>query len=73
MLAEFPLAHQVTYRYYMAVFAFLREDYTEAEKGFRDALALCHHRMKRNIECVTSRHCPSCLTRLLARALAPYY
>ncbi|POY70566.1 hypothetical protein BMF94_6481 [Rhodotorula taiwanensis] len=63
MLAEFPLAHQVTYRYYMAVFAFLREDYTEAEKGFRDALALCHHRMKRNIELILDYLIPLLLLR----------
>lgn len=51
-LSTFPRAHQVTYRYYMAVFAFLREDYAEAERGFREALQQCHYRMKRNIECV---------------------
>lgn len=52
-LESFPLAHRVTYQYYMAVFAFLREDYAEAERRFREALEQCHYRMKRNIECVT--------------------
>ena len=51
-LESFPRAHQVTYQYYMAVFAFLREDYAEAERRFRVALEQCHHRMKRNIEYV---------------------
>ncbi len=51
-LESFPRAHQVTYQYYMAVFAFLREDYSEAERRFKVALEQCHHRMKRNIEYV---------------------
>lgn len=72
-LSAFPRAHRVTYTYYMAVFAFLREDYADAEKRFVEALALTHHKMKRNIECVsgwstctTRQWCPApCSTRRL--------
>ena len=41
---------QVTYLYYMGVFAFLREDYAEAEMQFCSALSLCHAKARRNIE-----------------------
>ncbi|BGP36247.1 COP9 signalosome (CSN) subunit [Rhodotorula kratochvilovae] len=53
-LTAFPRAHRVTYTYYMAVFAFLREDYDQAEKGFVEALGMTHRKMKRNIEYVAS-------------------
>jgi hypothetical protein len=43
---------QVTYLYYMGVFAFLREDYGEAEKQFCVALGLIHHKARRNVESV---------------------
>ncbi|BGP52587.1 hypothetical protein JCM8202_004915 [Rhodotorula sphaerocarpa] len=62
-LSTFPRAHQVTYRYYMAVFAFLREDYAEAERGFREALQQCHYRMKRNIELILDYLIPLLLVR----------
>lgn len=68
-LESFPRAHQVTYQYYMAVFAFLREDYAEAERRFRVALEQCHHRMKRNIEYVPRVCFPFVASRLSGREL----
>lgn len=62
-LESFPRAHQVTYQYYMAVFAFLREDYSEAERRFKVALEQCHHRMKRNIELILDYLIPLLLLR----------
>lgn len=50
--AKLTLPLQVSYLYYMGVFAFLREDYTEAEKQFCLALSLCHAKARRNIEFV---------------------
>lgn len=44
---------QVTYLYYLGVFAFLREDYPEAEGHFLKSLQMTHVRSPRNIECVT--------------------
>lgn len=51
-LHTYPLSHQVAYTYYMGVFAFLREDYADAERQFLRALSLTHARGRRNIECV---------------------
>ncbi|KAJ8297296.1 Protein CSN12 [Rhodotorula toruloides] len=62
-LSSFPRAHQVTYKYYMAVFAFLREDYADAENRFREALEMCHYRMKRNIELILDYLIPLLLLR----------
>ncbi|GAA6009625.1 uncharacterized protein JCM10292_002218 [Rhodotorula paludigena] len=62
-LSAFPRAHRVTYTYYMAVFAFLREDYADAEKRFVEALALTHHKMKRNIELILDYLIPLLLLR----------
>ncbi|GAA5981097.1 hypothetical protein JCM10908_003985 [Rhodotorula pacifica] len=62
-LTTYPRAHRVTYQYYMAVFAFLREDYAEAEQGFKQALQLCHYRMKRNIELILDYLIPLLLLR----------
>lgn len=49
---QYPLSHQVPFMYYMGVFAFLREDYAEAEAKFVEALTLCHARADRNVESV---------------------
>ncbi|KAK4055163.1 COP9 signalosome (CSN) subunit [Microbotryomycetes sp. JL201] len=46
----YPSSHQVAYLYYMGVFAFLREDYTDAEKNLLAALSKVHSRSTRNIE-----------------------
>ncbi|GAA5945530.1 hypothetical protein JCM3775_004191, partial [Rhodotorula graminis] len=62
-LTAFPRAHRVTYSYYMAVFAFLREDYAQAEKGFVEALGMTHRKMKRNIELILDYLIPLLLVR----------
>ncbi|GAA5954034.1 hypothetical protein JCM21900_005386 [Sporobolomyces salmonicolor] len=62
-LSSFPRAHQVTYTFYMGVFAFLREDYDEAEKKFTEALGMTHVKMKRNIELINDYLIPLLLLR----------
>ncbi|GAA5907206.1 hypothetical protein JCM5296_004985 [Sporobolomyces johnsonii] len=62
-LWAFPRAHRVTYTYYMGVFAFLREDYDEAEKKFTEALEMTHVKMKRNIELINDYLIPLLLLR----------
>ncbi|SCV68343.1 BQ2448_464 [Microbotryum intermedium] len=52
-----PKGHRTTYTYYMGVLAFLREDYTEAEVQFSNALAMVHHRAVKNIEYVFPLQC----------------
>ncbi|ORY90126.1 hypothetical protein BCR35DRAFT_299671 [Leucosporidium creatinivorum] len=59
----YPVAHRVSYLYYMGVFAFLREDYTEAEKQFCSALSLCHAKARRNIELILDYLIPVLLLR----------
>lgn len=58
---------QVTYHYYMGVFAFLREDYTEAESLFLQSLRMTHIQSARNIE-LTFDYLIPCL---LLRGLLP--
>lgn len=48
--AQYPIAHRITYNYYLGVFAFLREDYKEAETKFLLALSKCTIKSPRNIE-----------------------
>lgn len=58
----------------MGVFAFLREDYAEAENMFLYSLVLCHHKARRNIEYVSSlslSHFPQ-LTYLFHRLILDY-
>ncbi|GAA6040960.1 hypothetical protein JCM8097_000512 [Rhodosporidiobolus ruineniae] len=62
-LSAFPRAHQVTYTYYMGVFAFLREDYGEAERKFQEALEGCHRKMKDNITLILDYLIPLLLLR----------
>ncbi|TNY18134.1 COP9 signalosome complex subunit [Rhodotorula diobovata] len=62
-LTAFPRAHRVAYTYYMAVFAFLREDYPQAERGFVEALGMTHRKMKRNIELILDYLIPLLLVR----------
>lgn len=59
----YPVAHRTTYLYYMGVFAFLREDYGEAEASFIQALNLIHKKASRNIESVApvDNPCAVCL------------
>ncbi|SCZ90212.1 BZ3500_MvSof-1268-A1-R1_Chr1-3g01842 [Microbotryum saponariae] len=61
--AAIPKGHQTTYTYYMGVLAFLREDYTEAEVQFSNALGMVHHRAFKNIERILSYLIPIMLLR----------
>ncbi|GAA5899076.1 hypothetical protein JCM6882_004611 [Rhodosporidiobolus microsporus] len=67
-LSTFDKAHQVTYTYYMGVFAFLREDYGEAERLFTNALAETHRKVGRNIDRILDYLIPL----LLLRGVLPY-
>ena len=49
-LSSFPMAHQVTYRYYLGIFAFLNERYGDAEKELTFAFERCHRQACRNQE-----------------------
>lgn len=49
-LAAYRIREQVSFLYYMGVFAFLREDYDDAEKQFLQALSKVHFKARRNIE-----------------------
>lgn len=51
-LSSYPRAHQVTYRYYLGVFAFLNEKYSDAERELQFAFDNCHRRAYRNQQCV---------------------
>jgi len=46
------MSHQVTYRYYIGVFAFLNEKYADAEKELSFAFQHCHRYAYRNQEWV---------------------
>ncbi|GAA5923564.1 uncharacterized protein JCM15063_003688 [Sporobolomyces koalae] len=48
-LEKYPQAHQVAFGYYMGVFAFMREDYKEAEKQFKNCLKGIHKNALQNI------------------------
>nr|GAT50159.1 predicted protein [Mycena chlorophos] len=47
-LEDYPRAHQVTYRYYIGMLAFLDEDFTTAEKELTRALYNCTIRSSNN-------------------------
>ncbi|CED83171.1 Transcription-associated recombination protein-Thp1p [Phaffia rhodozyma] len=49
-LDSFPIAHQVTWRYYMGMLAFLEEEYKTAEDLFWEAFKGCSWLAKRNLE-----------------------
>ncbi|KAL3423462.1 PCI domain-containing protein [Phlyctema vagabunda] len=51
-LEAFPLAHQVTFKYYVGVICFLEENYVESEKHLTDAWKLCHKDSTRNKELI---------------------
>ncbi|KAG9231898.1 hypothetical protein BJ875DRAFT_102742 [Amylocarpus encephaloides] len=52
VLESFPLAHQVTFKYYVGVINFLEESYVEAEKNLTEAWNLCHKDSVRNKELI---------------------
>ncbi|KAK0124062.1 COP9 signalosome (CSN) subunit [Cadophora gregata] len=51
-LDAFPLAHQVTFKYYVGVIYFLEEAYEEAEKHLTEAWQMCHKDSIRNKELI---------------------
>ncbi|RKF58592.1 Protein CSN12-like protein [Erysiphe neolycopersici] len=51
-LDSFPMAHQVTFKYYFGVISFLEEAYEEAEKHLLEAWHLCHKDSVRNKELI---------------------
>ncbi|EHK96284.1 putative protein CSN12 like protein [Glarea lozoyensis 74030] len=51
-LESFPLAHQVTFKYYVGVIYFLEENYVESEKNLTEAWTLCHKDSIRNKELI---------------------
>jgi len=48
-LSAFPKAHQVTFKYYSGVIAFLEEDYTTAEEFLESAYSMCEKNATRNL------------------------
>jgi hypothetical protein len=52
-LSEFPMAHQVTFNYYMGVISFLEEDHELAESHLMQAWRMCDNRMTKNKEYIT--------------------
>jgi len=51
-LEAFPKSHQVTFKYYVGVVAFLQEDYVQAEKNLTEAWELCHKNAQKNQELI---------------------
>ncbi|TKA73653.1 hypothetical protein B0A55_06502 [Friedmanniomyces simplex] len=51
-LSAFPKAHQVTFKYYSGVIAFLEEDYALAEDFLMSAYQTCDRRATRNVEMI---------------------
>ena len=51
---EFPMAHQVTYSYYLGLLKFLDEDYKSANEHLAFSLSRCHPSANKNITYVYS-------------------
>ncbi|RKF77569.1 Protein CSN12-like protein [Golovinomyces cichoracearum] len=51
-LDAFPMAHQITFKYYAGVISFLEEAYEEAEKNLTEAWHLCLKSSTRNKELI---------------------
>ncbi|GAA5834958.1 hypothetical protein JCM3766R1_002053 [Sporobolomyces carnicolor] len=62
-LDKYPRAHQTGYNYYLGVFAFLREDYKDAEARFIDCLEGIHRKASRNISLILDYLIPLLLLR----------
>lgn len=67
-LESFPKAHQVTYKYYVGVIAFLDENYAEAQTQLIDAWQMCHKDATRNQELILTYLIPC---RLLTAHILP--
>ncbi|KAM0755403.1 hypothetical protein T439DRAFT_320095 [Meredithblackwellia eburnea MCA 4105] len=62
-LAFYPKAHQVTFNYYLGVFAFLREDYVEAEAKLQMCIEMVPRRAPANIHKILNYLIPLMLYR----------
>ena len=51
-LTQFPRSHQVTFKYYSGVLAFLEEDYATAEEFLLSAYSQCSRKATRNVEMI---------------------
>lgn len=51
-LDAFPMAHRVTFKYYVGLISFLEEAYEEAEKHLTEAWHMCHKTSTRNKELI---------------------
>ncbi|KAJ9646390.1 COP9 signalosome (CSN) subunit [Coniosporium tulheliwenetii] len=75
-LEAFPKAHQVTFKYYAGVVAFLEEDYARAEEHLTEAYRLCHKDAQKNRELILTYLIPCHLltthTLPTQALLAPY-
>ncbi|KAF4634074.1 hypothetical protein G7Y89_g4033 [Cudoniella acicularis] len=75
-LSAFPMAHQVTFKYYVGVIKFLEENYVESEKNLTEAWHLCHKDAVRNKELILTYLIPCHLltthTLPTLALLAPY-
>ncbi|EMC99110.1 hypothetical protein BAUCODRAFT_31413 [Baudoinia panamericana UAMH 10762] len=58
-LSAFPRAHQVTFKYYSGVIAFLEEDYAAAEEFLTSAYAMCSRSATRNIDLILTYLVPT--------------
>ena len=58
-LTAFPRAHQVTFKYYSGVIAFLDEDYATAEQNLTAAYTTCQARASKNKELILTYLIPT--------------
>ena len=49
-LSSFPMSHQITYRYYIGIFAFLNEKYSDSERELSYTFEHCHRYAHKNQE-----------------------
>lgn len=71
-LSAFPKAHQVTFKYYSGVIAFLEEDYATAEEFLTSAYEMCDARAASNVDLILTYLIPTKMLtshRLPTRAL----
>lgn len=67
-LSAFPKSHQVTFKYYNGVIAFLDEDYAAAEGFLSEAYAMCDPRAEKNLALILTYLIP---TRMLTTHRLP--
>lgn len=67
-LRYFPKAHQVTWKYYLGVIAFMNEDYPLAQTKLSEALSMCTRNARGNVELILSYLIP---THLMTTRMIP--